>query len=198
MEDAAADPSADAIDIAPIAPTTPRTTTAAITKPKTKVKKEWSAAERKVQNQKCQDRRVAERTRKAEATTATEEEKWKCLILIHALAQVQEALKMRELLGEVRIDAVTGTTSSSSFTSQALQPPMLPRSPQTPRTTAFPGLHVHPPSRLERTRSSSLELRLLLDGIVPPAINLNLSPSDEEAPSGRAAGRYLARPCPVQ
>jgi hypothetical protein len=70
METAAlADPSTDAIDVAHIAPTTPTastTTNAVIAKPEAKVK-EWTAAEREVQNQKRQARRVAERASKAEA-----------------------------------------------------------------------------------------------------------------------------------
>jgi hypothetical protein len=91
---AAADPSIDATDVAftanivATAPMSSTTTTANITKPKVKVKKEVTAAERGVQNQKRQARRVSERARKAHAfTTALEEEKWECLSIMDALAQ---------------------------------------------------------------------------------------------------------------
>jgi hypothetical protein len=86
-------------------------------------------------------------------------------------------MKKRELLGEVRTDA--GTTSSSSVTSQALRPLMMPRSPAMPGTAAaVPVLHVHAPSRLEGERSSSPELALLHEGIAQPAIDLNRTPGD--------------------
>jgi hypothetical protein len=55
MEAATADPSVDAIDVdltAPTAPTASTATTADITKLKTRMKKELTAAEREVQNQK--------------------------------------------------------------------------------------------------------------------------------------------------
>jgi hypothetical protein len=99
-------------------------------------------------------------------------------------------MKKQELLGEVRTDA--GTTSSSSVTSQALRPPMMPRSPATPWTAAVPVLHVHAPSRFEGERSSSPELALLHDGIAQLAIDLNRTPGDAEATSGRTAGQL---PC---
>jgi tRNA pseudouridine-54 N-methylase len=51
---------------------------------------------------------------------ATEEEdRQESLVLMAAWAQAQEAMKMRDLLGEGRTDAVADTTSSSLVTSQA-------------------------------------------------------------------------------
>jgi hypothetical protein len=52
MEAATADPSVDAIDVDLTAPTAPTATTADIAKLKTRMKKELTAAEREVQNQK--------------------------------------------------------------------------------------------------------------------------------------------------
>jgi hypothetical protein len=148
--EAAADSSTDAMGVAltaPAAPTAPMTstaTTAAIAKPKAKVKKELTTAEREVQNQKRQARQMAEWARKAEAlTVALEEEKRECLTIMAARAQVQEAMKVRELLGEAKTDVVAGTTLSSSVMSQALRPLMVSWSPVTPGEEAAPGLHVH-------------------------------------------------------
>jgi ADP-ribosylglycohydrolase len=72
----ATDLSADAINVAHTTPTAPMAsmaTTTAITKPNDMVK-EWTAIERKVQNQKRQARQVAEQARKAEALVAALEE----------------------------------------------------------------------------------------------------------------------------
>jgi hypothetical protein len=143
--ESAADPSADAMDVAltaPAAPTAPMTSTAtttAIAKPKAKVKKELTTAEREVQNQKRQapDGRVGKEGRAL--TAALEEEKRECLTIMAARAQVQEAMKVRE----AKTDAVAGTTSSSSVTSQVLRPLMVSWSPVTPGEAAAPGLHVN-------------------------------------------------------
>jgi hypothetical protein len=73
-----------------IAATTPMasTDTTAKAKPKAKVRKEMTAAEREVQNQKRQACRVAQRTRKAKAmTTALEEEMRERLTIMAAQAQ---------------------------------------------------------------------------------------------------------------
>jgi hypothetical protein len=60
-----------------------------------------TAAEREVQNQKWQTRWVAQRTRKNKVVTiALEEERRECLTIMAVRAQAQEAMKMRELLGE--------------------------------------------------------------------------------------------------
>jgi HD-GYP domain-containing protein (c-di-GMP phosphodiesterase class II) len=124
-EDAtAADPSVDAMDVAVTAPaastasTASTTTTAGITKAKAKVKKELTMAEREVQNQKRQARRVAERARKAEAPAAAlGEEKRDRLAIMAVRAQAQVVMKMSELLDEAKTDVVIGATSSSSVTS---------------------------------------------------------------------------------
>jgi hypothetical protein len=87
-----------------------------------------------------------EQTRKAEALTATiEEEKQERLVLLHTKASAQKAAKLRELLGEGKTDTAA-TTSSSSVTSQALRPPMLPWLHATPGLTPIPLLHVQAPS----------------------------------------------------
>jgi hypothetical protein len=179
------DPSANAIDVAITVPTTPTASTAttAIAKPKANVK-ELTSAERKVQNQKRQARRVAERARKADALVVAQEEEKREAVLMHTQAQVKEVMKMRELLGEVRTNVVVGTTSSSSVTSQALRRPMLPWSPATLGTAAVPSLHVHASSQLRGARLSSRELALLRDDIAPPAIDLNCT----RAPINSAQG----------
>jgi hypothetical protein len=86
-----ADPSIDAVDVAvtgtvtDIAPAASTATIIAITK--AKVKKEVTAAEREVQNQKRQARRVAQRARKIEAVTAAlEEERRERLTIMAARA----------------------------------------------------------------------------------------------------------------
>jgi hypothetical protein len=148
---AATDPSVQAVDVAvtgsvvATAPTASMDTTAKA-KPKVKVKKEMTAAEREVQNQK---RRVAQRTRKAEAMNAAlEEERRERLTIMAARARAQEAMKLRQLVGEGKTDVMAGAASSSSVTSLALRPPMLPRSPATPRA-ATP---VPPPQGSSWTR----------------------------------------------
>jgi hypothetical protein len=116
------------------------------------VKKEVTTAEREVQNKKEQACRVAERERKAHAfTVALEEEKRERLTIMVARSQAQEDMKMRELLGEAKIDGLAGATLSSSITSRALRPPMVPRSPTTPTLLETPILQVHAPSRLRGT-----------------------------------------------
>jgi hypothetical protein len=86
MENTAADPSVEAIDVAVTAtvaattPTTSTATTAAVAKPKpkVKVKKELTAAEREVQKRRA--RRVAQRARKVEMLNAAlEVQRWECL-----------------------------------------------------------------------------------------------------------------------
>jgi alanyl-tRNA synthetase len=119
--------------VAATAPTANMDTTAKANG-KVKVKKELTATEREVQNQKRQARRVAQRTRKAEAMNAAlEEERQERLTIMAARAQAQDAMKLRQLVGEGKTDVVAGAASSSSVTSQALRPQMLPRSPATPR-----------------------------------------------------------------
>jgi hypothetical protein len=72
---------------APTAPTASTATTAAIAKPKSKVKKEWTAAERELQTQKRQAHRFAKRAKKAEVPAAAlEEEKRERFVLVHAHA----------------------------------------------------------------------------------------------------------------
>jgi hypothetical protein len=89
---------------------------------------------------------VAQRTRKAEAMTAAlEEERREWLTIMAARAQAQEAMKLQELIGKGKIDAVAGAASCSSVTSQALRPPMVPRLPTTPRA-ATPVPQTHTPS----------------------------------------------------
>jgi predicted RNase H-like nuclease (RuvC/YqgF family) len=146
---AATDPSVDVEDVAISAYVeatvpTANTTTTAKAKPKAKVKKEMTAADREVQNQKRQARRVAQRTRKAEAVTAAlEEQRQERLMIMAARAQAQEAMKLRELVGDGKTDTVTRVASSSSVTSQALRPPMVPRSRAMPRAaTPVPQAHV--------------------------------------------------------
>jgi predicted RNase H-like nuclease (RuvC/YqgF family) len=147
-----ANPSVDAEDVAVTAyveatAPTANTTTTAKAKPKAKVKKEMTAVDREVQNQKRQARWVAQRTRKAEAMTAAlEEERRERLTIMAARAQAQKAMKLWELVGVGKTDAVTGVASSSSVTSQALRPPMVPRSRATPRA-ATPVPQAHAPSR---------------------------------------------------
>jgi hypothetical protein len=84
MEDAAADSTADTIDIAPTVPTAPIAADKA--KPKGKDKKELTAAKREVQNQKRQDRRVAKRARKVEVLAVIAlEEKNEHLVLLYSM-----------------------------------------------------------------------------------------------------------------
>jgi hypothetical protein len=130
---AATDPSFDAVDVAvtgSIAATAPTasTDTTAKDKAKVKVKKELTTAEREVENQKWQARRVAHQTRKAEAMNAALEE------------------ERRE-----RLTIVAGATSSSSVTSQALCRPMLPHSPATPRASTPVPSQAHASSRFGDT-----------------------------------------------
>jgi hypothetical protein len=66
-----------------------------------------------------------------------EEETREQQTIMAAQAQAQEATKLRQLVGEGKIDAMAGAASSSSVTLQALHPPMLPRSPATPRVAAL-------------------------------------------------------------
>jgi hypothetical protein len=95
---------------------------------------------------------------------ALEEERRERLTIMAARPQAQEAMKLQQLVGEGKTDAVVGAASSSSVTSQALCPPMLPRSPATPRAaTPVPPLG-HAPSRFGDARSSSPELSLMTDG----------------------------------
>jgi TctA family transporter len=152
--DTAIDPSIDAVDVAvtgSVVATAPMaiTDTTAKAKPKAKVKKEMTATEREVQNQKWHARRVAQRTRKAEAMAAAlEEERREWLTIMAARAQAQEAMKLRELLGEGKTDGVAGAASSSSVTSQALRPLMVPRLPATPRAATPIPSQAHVSSRL--------------------------------------------------
>jgi hypothetical protein len=67
-------------------------------------------------------------------------------------------MKLRDLLGEGRTDAITGTTLSSSVTYQAARPSMIPRSPGM---AMIPVLHVHASCWIGGARSSSPELTLL-------------------------------------
>jgi hypothetical protein len=85
------DPSVEAVDVAvtgfvaPIAPTSSAITTADVAK--AKVKKEVTAVERKVQNQKRPARRVAQQAGKGEAvTTALQEERRERLMRMAARA----------------------------------------------------------------------------------------------------------------
>jgi hypothetical protein len=78
-------PAADGEHLAVTAPTTNTATTAAIAKPKLKVKKELTAAEREVQNQKRQAHRVAEQARKTEAFNAALEEEERLMIIAAGL-----------------------------------------------------------------------------------------------------------------
>jgi hypothetical protein len=117
------DPSVDVVDIevtgsvTATAPTASTDTTAK-GKPKAKVRKEMTAAEREVQNQKRQARRVAQRTRKAEAMNAAlEEERQERLMIMAARAHAQEAMKLRQLVDDGKTNAVVRAASSSSVTS---------------------------------------------------------------------------------
>jgi hypothetical protein len=90
MENAVAatdtNPSIDAVDVTATA-LMASTDTTAKAKPKAKVKKKMTKAEREVQNQKRQARRVAQQIRKAEAMTAAlEEERRERLTLMAAQA----------------------------------------------------------------------------------------------------------------
>jgi hypothetical protein len=77
---------------------------------------------------------VAQQTRKTEAMNAAlKEERQERLTIMATRAQAQEAMKLRQLVGEGKTDAMAGAPSSSSVTLQALRPPMLPRSPATLR-----------------------------------------------------------------
>jgi hypothetical protein len=140
---ATADPSVEAVDVAftgtvvDTTPTASKSTTAAVgkpkpkpkPKPKVKVKKEVTAAEREVQNQKRQVQQVAQWARKAESVTATlEEERQERLTIMVTWAHAQETMKLRELVDEAKTDALAGADSSSSVTSQALRPSMVPHS----------------------------------------------------------------------
>jgi hypothetical protein len=100
---------------------------------------------------------------------------------------------MQELLGEVQTDIVAGMTSSNSVTSEALQPPMLSRSPATPMMATARGLHIHASSQLGGTRSSLLALRFLQAGIMPLAIDLSHTPALSTLPrqSGSDLGTLL-------
>jgi hypothetical protein len=63
-------------------------------------------------------RRVTQQTRKAEAMNAAlEEERRERLAIMAARAQAQEAMKLRQLVGEGKTDVVAGAASSSSVTS---------------------------------------------------------------------------------
>jgi hypothetical protein len=78
---------------------TPITGDKAKPKTKAKVKKELTATERKVQNQKRQGRQIVEWARKVEVlTAAAEEEKNKRLVLLHAKASAQKAARVRPML----------------------------------------------------------------------------------------------------
>jgi hypothetical protein len=142
MEDVATDSAVDAMcsptmSTAPMTTTTPITGDMAMPKSKAKVKKELTAAEREVQNQKRQGHRIVGSARNTEALAAIAEvEKQERLVLLHAKANAQEASKMRET------DAV-GTTSSSSVTSQAQRLLILPHSLATLGAAPVPLLHVH-------------------------------------------------------
>jgi hypothetical protein len=120
---AATDPSADVVDVVItsfVAATVPTASTDTTAKAKVKVKKELTTAERGVQNQKRQARRVAQRTRKSEAMhVALEEERRERLMIMAARAQAQEAMNRRQLIGEGKTDAITGVASSNLVTSQA-------------------------------------------------------------------------------
>jgi hypothetical protein len=124
---------------------------------------------------------VAQRTRKAEAVTAAqEEERRERLMIMAARAQAQEAMKLRELVVEAKTNAVAGADSSNSVMSQALRPPMMPRSTATPRASLIPVPQAHALSRLGGVRSSLPELPLLMDGVAASPIDLNhtLAPMD--------------------
>jgi hypothetical protein len=85
--------------------------------------------------------------RKAEAMNATlEEDRQEWLMIMAARAQAQEAMKLRQLVGEGKTDTMAEAASSSLVTSQALRPPMLSRSPTTPRaaTPVPPQAHAVP------------------------------------------------------
>jgi murein DD-endopeptidase MepM/ murein hydrolase activator NlpD len=161
------DPSFKAVDIAvtgSVAATTPTAImdTTAKAKPKVKVKKEMTVAESEVQNQKRQAWRVAQQMRKAEAMNAAlEEERRERLTIMDAWAQAQEAMKLRQLVGEGKTDAVDQAVSSSSVTSQALRPPMLPRSPTTPSAATPIPPQAHASSWFGEARSSSPKLPLM-------------------------------------
>jgi hypothetical protein len=114
----AADPSVEAVDVAVTriaansTPTASTATTTAVTKPKVKVKKEMTAAETEFRNQKRQAWRVAQRAIKAGSVTAALEEEKR-----ERMTRAQETMKLRELVGEAKTDALAGADSSSSVMS---------------------------------------------------------------------------------
>jgi hypothetical protein len=182
------------------------TDTTAKAKPKVKVKKEMTAAEREVQNQKHQARWLAQCTRKAEAITAAlEEERRERLMIMAARAQAQEAMKVRQLVGEGKTDAVAEAASSSSVTSQALRPPMLLCSPATPRA-ATPHFSLGP-RVVPVWRHAIIIAGAAIDdgqghGVAnqpqPGSYGLGLCLADADAPSGVATDEYHSSPCPVR
>jgi hypothetical protein len=86
-------------------------------------------------------------------------------------------MKLQELVGKAKTDAVAGAASSISVTLHYLRPPMVPRSPATPRAPLIPVPQAHELSRLGDARSSSLELSLMMDGVASSPINLNHTPA---------------------
>jgi hypothetical protein len=90
-------------------------------------------------------------------------------------------MKLQELVGETKTDAMAGAASSSSVTSHSLHHPMVPRSPATPRAPLIPVPQAHELSRLGGARSSSLELSLMMDGVAPSPIDLNHTPAPMES-----------------
>jgi hypothetical protein len=208
---AATDPSVEAVDVAVTGSVVAtalmaNTDTTAKAKPKVKVKKEMTAAEGEVQNQKHQARWVAQRMRKAEAITATlEEERWERLTIMAARAQAQEAMKLWQLIGEGKTDTVAGAALSSSVTSQVLCPPMLLRSPAMPRAAtprSSPGPRVVPVWR----RAIIIAGAAIDDGRghnianqpQPGSYSLGLCLVDADAPSGAATNEYHSSPCPIR
>jgi hypothetical protein len=71
-------------------------------------------------------------------TAALEEERRESLTIMAAQDQAQEAMKLWDLVGEAKTDAVAEAASRSLVTSQDLQPPMVPHSPATPRASVTP------------------------------------------------------------
>jgi hypothetical protein len=108
---------------------------------------------------------------------ALEEERRERLTIMATRAQAQEAIKLRQLVGEGNTDAVAGAASSSSVTSQALHPPMLPRSPVTPRAATPVPPQAHASSRFGEVRSSLPELPLMTERVAASLIDLNQTPA---------------------
>jgi hypothetical protein len=82
-------------------------------------------------------------------------------------------MKMRKLVGEGKTDGMDEAASSSLVTSQALRPLLAPRSLATRRAVNPIPPQAHASSRLGGTRSSSLELPLMMDRVAALPINLN-------------------------